>query len=315
MALYRVPMLTNGAKHPAEQFRALIKDLSNGAEGITEGDDLKVSPLSTPGAGVQIGEGSGIILGRVSPFQGAYAVRNQGADTVPIAATGASARSDMVIVRVEDPEYEGDLDANDGSSDMINYFQVISNVSSSAITIPDGRTGIPLARIDIPASTSTITNAMITDLRKVANPRRQRTVVTQSPASQSTGIGSSTTPSYFSTAAGWNIAIPDWASKAIVRIDVSPIRYALGNFWGQLSATFGSSLSVQPIFLDDNQGTGIRRIGSVIADTLTIPASYRGTTQLLRVRANAMATGQDGRIYVDSGTTLVADVQFEEAPR
>ena len=40
-----------------------------------------------------------------------------------------------------------------------------------------------------------------------------------------------------------------------------------------------------------------------------------GNTQLLRVRANAVNAGQAGRIYVDSGTTLVADVQFEEAPR
>lgn len=312
MAFFPAPILTNGATHSAQQFRMLVRDLSNGAEGITQGGDLKVTQRSVPGSGVTVGDGSGVIRGRDNAFQGHYSVCNIGAADVPIAPTGATPRSDMIIVRVEDPEYNYD---HDPAVDQIVFPQVISNVSSSATAIPDGRTGIPLARIDIPASTATITNAMITDLRRVANPRRFRWVDTQSPASQSAGLGGSTTPTYFSTAAGWNIAVPDWATKAIVKIDVSPIRYALGNFWGQISATFGASLTVQPTTLDDNQGTGVRRIPAILADTLTVPASYRGTTQLLRVRAAAMEAGQAARIYVDSGTTLVADVQFEEAPR
>ncbi|MFE6474602.1 hypothetical protein [Streptomyces rochei] len=312
MALFPRPLLTNGATHSAQQFRMMIRDLANGAEGITQGDDLKVTQRSTPGGGVVIGDGSGVIRGRANAFQGHYSICNIGSVDVPIAATGAAGRSDMLIIRVEDPEYEGSLNP---ATDQIVYPQVISNVSSSATTIPDSRTGIPLARIDIPANTSTITNAMITDLRRVANPRRRRDVYTQSPASQSTAIGASTTYSYFSTAAGINFSVPDWATKAIVKIDISPLRYALGNFWGQLSATFGSSLATQTILLDDDQGTGIRRIPAIVADTLTIPSSYRGTTQLLRARASAFSTGQAGRIYVDQGTTIVYDVQFEEAPR
>lgn len=312
MALFPRPILVNGATHSAQQFRMLVRDLANGAEGITQGDDLKVIQRATPGGGVLVGDGSAVVRGRANTFQGSYAACNVGSVDVPIAATGGSSRSDMVILRVEDPEYEGSLNPE---TDEIAYFQVISNVSSSATAIPDGRTGIPLARIDIPSSTSTITSAMITDLRSCANPRRRRSVFTQSPASISSGIGSSTSYSYFSTAAGWNIAIPDWATKLIVKIDVSPIRYDLGNFWGRIGATYGASLTTQDITLDDNQGSGARRIPAIIGDTLTIPSSYRSTTQLLRVRASAMETGQTGRIYVDSGTTLIADMQFEEAPR
>ncbi|WP_399559461.1 hypothetical protein [Streptomyces chartreusis] len=312
MALFPRPILTNGATHSAQQFRMLVRDLANGAEGITQGDDLKVTERGTPGGGVVVGDGSAVVRGRANTFQGSYAACNIGAVDVPIAATGGSARSDMVILRIEDPEYEGTLDPE---TDEIAYFDVISNVSSSATTIPDSRTAIPLARIDIPSSTSTITNAMITDLRQVANPRRRRSVFTQSPSSISTGIGSSTSYSYFSTAAGVNVAVPDWATKVIVKIDVSPIRYDLGNFWGRIGATYGSSLATQDITLDDNQGSGARRIPAIIADTLTVPSAYRGTTQLLRVRASGLDAGQAGRIYVDSGTTFAYDVQFEEAPR
>lgn len=311
MTLFPRPLLTNGAVHPAEQFRMMVRDLARGAEGVTEGDDLKVTQRSTPGGGVVVGDGSAVVQGRADAFQGHYAACNAGAVDVTIAATGGSARSDMLILRVEDPQYEGTLDPQ---VDQIVYFQVISNVSSSATAIPDGRTGIPLARIDIPSSTSTITNAMITDLRKIANPRRDRRLYTQSPTTDSALIGSSATFSYFSTAPGWNIAIPTWASIVRLRVDVCPIRFSVNDYYGYLRATFGASLTVQQTAIDDNQGAIVRRIPAICADTLTIPDTYRGTTQLLRAQASGLA-GQAGRINVGPPTTLIADVEFEEAPR
>jgi hypothetical protein len=311
MALFPRPILTNGATHSAQQFRMLVRDLARGAEGITEGDDLKVTQRSTPGAGVTVADGSGVIQGRVNAFQGHYSACNTGAVNVDIAATGGSARSDMVILRVEDPEYEGTLDP---TVDQVTYFQVISNVSSSATAIPDGRTGIPLARIDIPASTSTITDAMITDLRQVANPRRQRTLLTQSPTALSTDIsGTSGTYSNFSTAAGWSVAIPSWATKAVLSLSVGQIRYNTAAFFGGLRATFGASLTVQSVNLDDNQ-TGTRRGTIVLGDTLTIPSAYRGTSQTLRFQACGFP-GNAGKVGVDGSTTLIADIEFLEAPR
>jgi hypothetical protein len=311
MALFARPILTNGATHPAQQFRMLVRDLARGAEGITQGDDLKVTQRSTPGGGVSISDGSAVIRGRANTFQGSYSACNIGTADQPIAATGGTGRSDMLILRIEDPEYEGTLNP---ATDQIAYFQIIPNVSASATAIPDSRTGIPLARIDIPASTSTITNAMITDLRKVANPRRDRRLYTQSPTSDSALIGASTTYSYFSTASGWNIAVPDWATTVRLRVDVCPIRYSVADFFGALRATFGASLTLQATSLDDNQGAGVRKIPGICADTLTVPASYRGTTQLLRAQANG-ASGNAGRINVTASTTFIADVEFEEAPR
>lgn len=312
MALFPRPILTDGATHPAQQFRMLVRDLARGAEGITQGTDLKVTQLSTPGTSVQVGDGSGVVRGRVSTFQGTYSVCNIGAANVAIASTGGSPRSDMVILRVEDPEYEGTLNPE---IDEVAYFQVISNVSSSATAIPDGRTGIPLARIDIPASTSTITNAMIKDIRKVANPRRESRLLTQSPTSQSTAItGTAGTYSYFSTAAGWTLAIPSWASFARTRVDIAGMRITTGNLYGAVRANLGASVSLQPTVIDDNQGAVVRRMGTLIADTITISDAYRGTNQLLRAQAAGLA-GNAAQIYIDASTTLVAQVEFEEGPR
>jgi len=310
MSLFPRPILTNGATHPASQFRMLVRDLARGAEGITEGDDLKVTQRSTPGGGVTVGDGSAVIKGRDDAFQGHYSACNVGAVDVDLAAAG-TARSDMVILRIEDPEYTGTLDPE---VDQIAYFQVISNVSSSATAIPDGRTGIPLARIDIPSSTATITDAMVHDLRKVANPRRQRTLLTQSPTALSTDIsGTSGTFANFSTAAGWSVAIPDWATTAILSLSVGQLRYNTAAYFGQIRATFGASLTVQAVNLDDNQ-SGTRRATVVLGDTLTIPSAYRGTSQTLRFQACGLSPNT-GKVGVDGSTTLVADVEFVEAPR
>lgn len=140
MALFQAPIMTDGAYHSAQQFRMLVRDLARGSEGITEGDDLKVTALSTPGSQVQISDGSGIIRGRDNTFQGSYAVCNVGTETMDIAPTGGSPRSDMIVLRVEDPEYGGS--SLDPLVDQIEYFQVISNVTSTATVIPDARTAI-----------------------------------------------------------------------------------------------------------------------------------------------------------------------------
>ncbi|MEU9703102.1 hypothetical protein [Streptomyces sp. NPDC047981] len=312
MSLFPRPILIDGAEHPAQQFRLMVSDLARDQEGVTRGTDFKVSQLGTPGGAVQVGSGSGLVRGRVAAFQGTYSCASTAAVNVSIAPTAGVGRSDMLILRVEDPEYEGTLDPE---VDEVAYFQVISNVSSSATAIPDGRTGIPLARIDIPSSTATITDAMITDIRQIANPRRQRLFLPpQSPSSLSALLGSSTSYSYFSTAAGWNVPVPAWASQVIVDVRGSGMRLTTADYFGSFRATFGASLTVQPVVIDDNQGTGTRRIPTECGDTLTIPDAYRGTTQLLRPQA-AGAAGNAGRISVDSSTTLFADIEFIEAPR
>lgn len=311
MTLFQAPILTNGATHSAQQFRMLVRDLARGAEGITQGDDLKVSPLGTPGAGVQVADGSGIVRSKANTFGGSYAACNIGSATVSIASTGGSARSDMVVLRILDPEYEGSLNP---ASDPIMFFDVISGVTAGSKTVPAGYTAIPLARIDLPSSTSTVTSGMIVDIRKVANPRRDRTLLTQSPTGLSTQIsGTSGTFSYFSTAAGWSVAVPDWATTAIITITVGALRFASNAYFGYLRATFGSSLTVQQVVLDDNQ-TGVRRQTVIAGDTLTIPAAYRGTSQTLRMQASGY-TGNAGTVGIDTSTTMIADIEFLEAPR
>lgn len=310
MTLPQAPILTDGATHPAEEFRMMVRDLARGSQGITEGDDLKVTQLGTPGAGVQVADGSGTIRGQANTWQGSYTAYNVGSDTVDIAATGASPRYDMLVLRVLDPEYEGSLNP---ATDQVVFFDVVSNVASTATAPPAGMTAIPLARIAIPASTATITNAMITDLRGIANPRKDRELLTWSPSGSASQSGTTYNGGYPGGPV-WSIAVPTWATKARISLRISGLWLSTSGGFASVSGKLGTSAPLQTVTLDDNGTSGAHRIMFEVADTVAIPATYRGTTQSMSLTLQ-LRTGNTAAIGCDTVTTFIGDIEFEEAPR
>jgi hypothetical protein len=311
MTLIQPPMMVNGGTHSARSMRMMIRDLSRGSQGVTEYNDLKVTQLTTPGAGVQVGDGSGVVRG-AAWGQGSYTQYNVGAATVDIAPTGAVARTDMVVLRVLDPEYEGSLNP---ASDAIGYFHVVSNVAHSTATQPPaGMTAIPLARIALPPNTATVTNAMITDLRSIANPRKDRQIYTASPSGdqQWAGNAKGTYVSY-PPAARWNIAVPAWAVRARIVFTVAALRVATGSVYGSAAFKLGT-VQGQGVKFDTgpfSSGDRNQRVNLISADTLTVPAELRGTTQLLQAMV-ALDNAVAGYLEADTVTTAIADVEFEE---
>ncbi|MFI1563851.1 hypothetical protein ACH4ZX_12460 [Streptomyces sp. NPDC020490] len=310
MTLINPPLLTHGGTHAARAFRMMVRDLARGSQGVTEGDDLKVRQLSTPGAGVRVMDGSAVIRG-AAWGQGSYTQYNVGEATVPVAPTGASARSDLVCLRVEDPEYEG---TRDPETDEIGYFHVVSNVSATTTTAPTGMTAIPLARIDLPANTTLVTDSMITDLRRIANPRRERTLYTAFPGSTSTLTYSDNKWHTWPTAAKWSVPVPPWATTAKVVTIIAGLRLTRADVYARMQNVLGGILPGQDTAVDDDQGKGTRRNTVVLADTLSIPAALRGTTQNLYLQTY-MSKSETGDLSVDGATSLVADVEFTEGVR
>lgn len=311
MTLAQAPLLVDGATHSAQTFRMMIRDLSRGGEGITEGADLKVRPLPTPGPGVEVGNGSGVIRGRANAWQGSYTAYNIGTATVPVAPTGATPRSDLLVLRVTDPEYEGGLDP---AKDTINTFEVIPNVSPAATKVPDGVTGIALARLDLPASTATVTAAMITDLRSVANPRSEAHIFTASPTSDDNYKGTGYKWAVWPRIARWQVAVPHWAVRARVKMTLAGIQLIGGTIYGgtafQLGPVVGQSVVIDSAWPG---GDYSERLHLISADTLAIPESLRGTTQWLEHRV-ARADGVNGYLQADIATTAIGEVAFEEGP-
>ncbi|WP_435058526.1 hypothetical protein [Streptomyces sp. bgisy060] len=306
MTLINPPLLTHGGTHEARAFRMMVRDLARGSQGVTEGDDLKVRQLSTPAAGVRVTDGSAVIRG-AAWGQGSYTQYNVGDAVVPVAPTTASPRSDLVCLRVEDPEYEG---TRDPATDEIGYFHVVSNVSSTATTVPAGMTAIPLARLDIPANTTVITDSMVKDVRRIANPRRDRKLYTSFPTSLST-IGYSDNKWHnWPSAARWSVAVPSWATHAAVLVTIAGLRQSASDIFAKMQTVLASRLG-QDTIIDDNQGRGVRRTTTVIADNFTLPTAVRGTTQTLYLQTY-MYKSETGDLSVDAGTSLVLDIEFTE---
>jgi hypothetical protein len=306
MALIQPPLMVNGAVHSAQIMRMMARNLARASQGVVEGDDLKVTQMTTPGAGVSVLDGASIITGATSRSQGSYTLFNVGAATVPIAPTGASARYDLICLRVEDPEYEG---TKNPASEDIGYFQVIPGVTSTTVAPPAGYSAIALARVAIPANTQTITNSMITDLRRVANPRRERVLHTAFPASRTQITTKDGKWHDWPTMARWSIAVPSWAVSAKVIITVAGARFYTNDVYGKMQTVLGT-VEGDDTIIDDDEGNRVRRHTIVIADSLTVPAAMRGTMQTLKLQT--ALSGEGGDVSVDAGTSLIADVEFTE---
>ncbi|CAM5468602.1 hypothetical protein [Streptomyces aurantiogriseus] len=309
MTLINPPLLTHGGTHAARAFRMMVRDLARGSQGVTEGDDLKVRQLTTPGAGVRVVDGSAVIRG-AAWGQGSYTQYNVGDATVPVAPTGASARSDLVCLRVEDPEYEG---TRDPETDEIGYFHVVSNVSATATTVPSGMTAVPLARVDIPANTSVITDSMIKDLRQIANPRRERTLYTAYPGSLSQLTAQNGQWYNWPTAARWKVPVPTWAVTVKLVVTLAGLRLSRADVFANMQTVLGTTYG-QAVAIDDDQGANTRRNTVVLADTISVSAALRGTTQDLYVRTQP-SKSESGDLGVDAATSLIADVEFTEGVR
>ncbi|MFE1558361.1 hypothetical protein ACFW6V_25715 [Streptomyces sp. NPDC058734] len=310
MTLINPPLLVHGGTHAARAFRMMVRDLSHGAQGITEGDDLKVTQLATPGTGVRVGDGSAVIRGAMAWGQGSYTQYNVGFHSVPIAPTGVSPRSDLLVLRVEDPEYEG---VRNPERDDIGYFHVIPNVSANMVTPPAGMTAVALARIDLPANTRIVTDSMIKDVRTIANPRRERQLHTASPGEDQNWAGNKGSWVDWPPTANFEIRVPDWARRARIVMTVSGLQ-VLGSIWGSTAFRLGA-VQGQAIQIDD--GSSIRggdasvRISAISADTIDIPAEMRGTSQ--RLQGMVFLTKDNlGSLQADIVTTIIADVEFEE---
>lgn len=168
MPLDTVPWaVKGGAVISAEVARSFAYAATSGASGVTQPSDLQVRSQTTPGSTVRVASGVAAIVNTYAgQFGQSYIVRNAGEEDVTISATVGTARSDMLVLRIDDPQYGGSTPPNVASGPYAK-FAIISNVGSSAVAPPAGIAFpcIPLARIDIPANTGAIAQSMIFDLR------------------------------------------------------------------------------------------------------------------------------------------------------
>ncbi|MDI3407688.1 hypothetical protein [Streptomyces cavernicola] len=320
MAWDSVPWFTEGgAEHSSEVARLLAYAAFGGAEGVVGSADLQVKALGTPAAAVQVRTGACAIINRAQggAYQ-AYAARLPVADQVPIAATGVSARSDLIVARIENPYSYGETWPNpsDPKVGPYVYTRVISGVPKTTTNVRQVRgsdSAIALARIDIPANTTSVTQAMIKDLRTMVAPRRDRRLYTAFPSTLSTLTYSDNKwHNWPGEPAKWDIDVPEWATRLKIVTTIAGLRMTKSNIYASMQNVFGT-IHGQNTVIDDNTGTPTRRQTVVIADNMNISSSLRGTTQRLYLQTY-MSKIESGDLSVDGSTSIVADLEFVEAP-
>lgn len=319
MAWDSVPWFVGGgAEHSPEVARLLSYAAFGGSEGIIGSGDLRVEEQEVPDGTVQVLPGACSVLNRASAQEyQAYAGRLPTADTVSISSTDSSGgRSDLIVARVEDPHLSGEPWANpaDPKTGPYIFTRVIPNVDPSTTSLQEvnpGESGIALARIDVPASTGTITQAMVTDLRSMAQQRRERRQTVGSPGAQESL--SSSTYVTFPSSGSWSVEVPSWATHAILRADATGVRFNAaisGDFRVSLGTESGT---ICPFDVAPSGGAKDRGNFTAVAE-IEVPAALRGTTQTFAMEGRR--SGGDANSTLDSGGWIntIQDVEFVERP-
>lgn len=329
MALEMDSWAVTGAQSSARIARLQLQSGTASGNGVVDSNHLQVLELEVPGTSVRITSGGATILGQELEFQGSYFAFNVGDATLPISPTGSGAgRSDLVVLRVEDPNISGTSWSHDVTTDPVYYFRVIEGVSSTTTEVPPGTTAIPLARIDIPASTATITQDMIVDVRQLANPKRQRVLRVMRGGGQEDGRHDEadyTADFERWPQNDWSVTIPPWATQVQVLSQWSNVWYPApidgtgGNYdaRGQVRVGLigGSPNNILTPATEYNfnatSASNGYRCSIGLAAQVDIPAAMRGTTVQLRMYAKSDAD----RIHflvADGWANFSTDLEFLE---
>ncbi|MEU8540914.1 hypothetical protein AB0C52_13155 [Streptomyces sp. NPDC048717] len=315
-----VPWFTEGgAEHSSQVARLLAFAAFGGSEGVVGASDLQVRALSSPAAAVSVRSGACAVLNRAAGggYQ-AYAARLPSGDQVAVAATGASKRSDLVVARIENPFAPGESWGHPADAKVGPYVftRVISGVPSTTTSVRQVRPGdsaITLARIDIPANTSSITQSMIKDMRDMVSPRSRRRLYTSSPGSDQNWAGNSKGQwVQWPAAARWTVEVPPWATKARIMLTLAGVQVMRGGVWGASAWKLGS-IQGQSVNLDTGKSDGSERLHLISADTITVPAAMRGTVQTLSGMIS-LDDDNPGVLQADIATTCILDVEWVEDP-
>ena len=309
----------------AERARELAWIATGGQTGVIGPGSLQVRAQETPGDSVRIFPGGfsiqatpeGSIGYSSAPWQSYMRALCQTL-TVPIRATGSSGgRIDVVGLVIDDPQYEGTSDSVDWDAHQFFRPHVVENVSVED-TLPHHfsslrRPFLPLARVTIPASTATIADSMIRDLRYLAV-RREWTVPPILTTLSSTWSHSDSNGVSQELDQMGRIDIPPWATN--VKIDGEIVGAESRNGWSRGDARLrmwiaGEHILSYPIPWQSPDDPV--RFTIPIADSIEIPEHLRGRYILARFVLR-MHAGPGTLFLFKGGTFFRLRLTFEEAP-
>lgn len=258
MVNFGVPYAMDGTTIPGVDLRWDSQRKVGVGSGVTDVGDLKVMPLSTPGAGVRVAAGGVLVQCRAAGRgRETYSLSNHttqnymgdGGAGIPGTGSGAG-RSDMVILEILDSSFAKTFTPKaEWPADQWAKISIVSGVPATATSVEHvpalaNVTAYALARIDYPASTATITAAMVKDLRKLQSPKRSEVVYARPRVSTDDGAQANLTATvanggeYFPGGVGFanefQVDVPEGATRMVVDaswLSVSQTGTPHGRMW------------------------------------------------------------------------------------
>jgi hypothetical protein len=309
----------DGNEESGNFLRLMLNSATLGSQGVVGALDCAVQANTVPTAGINVTSGAVVVLGAEAAYQGSYYAYNTGTDsTLTIASTGGSPRSDMIVARAEDPTWSGSPWGNPASGQII-FPRVISGVASSATTPPSGQSCIPLARIDMPASTSVVQGSYIHDLRQVCNPQRiMQVMAITGPSVKVSSPGSAIiVPTQWPTGAIWSVQIPSFATTMVIAWSCNELEWngdtnVRANLWPVIGSSVSAPVVTTPqslVSYTSAAGPWRHTIGG--GGTVAIPASIRGTTQTLQF-VYEETSPSSGTMSFGEGCSVTVTVEFQQ---
>lgn len=333
MALDPVPWFVgSGAEHSAAAARNLAWNATGGKTGIATPESLHVRELSTPGGAVEIMPGGGVIE---SVYQGAlqqsYTARNASAETISIPGnTTDSIVTYYITLEVVDPIYAGPKPPSTAIGPY-NFFRVRTTRQS---THPE----LYLAEIDVPPQTTIITDAMITDRRVLANPRREEIVFGRPRITADGEAGTTlhqmtdTGGEYFPGGSGspniFKVDVPVWANRVMIDAQWMAVRYeANTNPYGSYWVEFGDEYKPRTwpnnrqyeyatqAFKFNGPGTSndVTQVNWLLMDARPVASKLRGKEISFAFKAGYI-NNNSGSVSMDAMSGLGMRVTFAEVP-
>ena len=304
----------DGGRVPASVARMLAWAATNGSNGVVQATDLAVTALPVPGGAVNVAPGGALMVNRFGGRAQAqtYVTANDATIQVTIPATSSTARTDYLILRVDDWHFDSSQQPDNPLDATYCSLQRVTSLTGIAYPY------VALAKITIPASTGTITPAMITDLRQVANPRTKRVLRPNALiwGEQETLSNATAQGEYWPNKGGTQeVVIPEWATRVKIRADWLSILMPAGNVQGRVWVSFGDwdgkswGKASQDFAFDNVQASNPGRQNITVVDEMLIPANLRGRS--VHFQAWAKKTGSVGPV-IDGWSGFSLDLTFEE---
>jgi hypothetical protein len=316
----------------AEVARFLAHHMLGGAEGVMGKDHFKPSQLGTPGAGILLQPGGCAMLNRTSGAGNqSYVDLASSSVTVALDPTTGAGRTDLVLLRVEDPYVSGN--SWSAPSDLQNgpyiYPRVVYGVSSSIKTVTElgnNWSAIPIARVTRPASTSTILDSHITDLRTLINAmtggiqpapaavqeKSEFSDIKVGPVSPASLTPSSTSYADWPPECTWSVPVPSWATYLELTLEIKGCLLINGAFWGDIRPVI-AGVNQSSVSIDKNQPSiGASTEEVWVGGEYYIQPSLRGTT--ITIKTQAKSNAEPGTLQSYQYTYSVARFKFKQTP-